>query len=1251
MRVKRLELLGFKSFKDKTVVHFDEGITGIVGPNGCGKSNVVDAFFWVMGEMSSKHLRGSSMADLIFNGSEKYPAANFAEVALILDMENGYQPIDPKAYPSGASSNPALFKDASEISIARRVYRSGETEYLINRVTCRLRDIQEFFMDTGLGPKAYSVIAQGEIDRITMQKPEDRRTLIEEVAGISKYKKRKQESLRKIEATQQNLLRVNDIISEIDKQLRSLERQAKKAAQYKTFKDELKEKELKLNAHKVSKFLKSVQNSRNELNELQIKELELRTALEQGELQIETQKISQLDLSKELDVYQAQVIELSQNVNRLENNIEYAKKSIHDIELKFTNENEELSQIQSQIESLTEEHAVELGLASEIEATAGSEEIQISTLSETLYSKKEELNSTESWIEETKKRCIQLVSEVTSLQNSIEHTKENLSRVRLESEKLVSSKRGKEETRDALSTTLSTKKVTLSHLRVNLERVTTELSEIESSLKEDREHFTEKTSETDRLTKEHSRVSSRLQTLIQLKESFEGLKEGAREILKRSKENENSSIRGILGDFIQVDAGYETAVDSYLGDTLQSIITTTNSDSLIEAISREIEFLKTSDAGRAEFITSSRTQAPTNSSISIPEGTLGSLIQFVKPEEQVANLVQELLRNTYLVQDLRVAMRLHEEHSNLNFVTLDGETLSAEGIIRGGSKKALEAGIFAKKREIEEASESENSLLKKLEILEEEIEELKSKIEEKTASSESLKDQRSEIQIELQIAEQELGSKQAELLALEADLATSETEITRLQDEGRRFSSKISEDESLLTSSNLEKETLETKLYEKNILSNQLRSETQQISDELTQLKVQDASRKERLISSKKRISEIERTLDQIQNRSGHLSQSLEEQESEKVRLTEELSQNEEKIKEAVDQLQAKKEQYNQIKSQYDTIGNSISELYEKTKQERRTLEQTTIRQRDLSLQLEKDSMEEEHLSKNILEKYRVDLREAVSPLIGIHEFTSIVEVIQRERAEVEAMPTEQLEFSETENSEEAEEAPLQFYEYDPNEDINEAFLDKRVSFLKSRLREIGEVNVSAIEEYDRLKIRFDFLEGQRGDLMRSLADLEEAIDKINSTSVERFKTAFEEVNNKFQKVFPIIFGGGNAQLVMTNSEDLLETGIDIIAQPPGKKNQSITLLSGGEKAMTAISLLFSIFLIKPSPFCLLDEVDAPLDDANIGRYNDLLREMSKKSQFIVVTHNKRTMELNDRLYGVTMQEPGISSVVNVQVQ
>ena len=1225
MRIKRLEVQGFKSFKDKTVIHFDHSITGIVGPNGCGKSNIVDAFFWVMGEQSYKHMRGTGADDLIFNGSSKYQPLGLAEATLVMELEEP----DLESAPSGASSvdaPPPMKK--KEVSVTRRVFRSGEGEYFINGVPARLKDIHELFMDTGVGAKGYSVIEQGQIGKVVNSKPEERRLLIEEAAGIAKYKARKKESLRKMEATQGNLSRLNDVITEIERQVNSLERQAQKARQYRKYKDELVEKETTWGRRKIKVLrqkLDAVQTRRQLLDaELQGMKAELQTA----ENSLEVDRIAQLTATKALEASQERAQTASQGLTEKKSALELSRRrradldrSVESLEIETRELALSLETVKASSQSLEEEVAT----AQETLATARSAVESKSTETQAARSEAQsvrgQLESVQRELMKDLSRSSQLTAQASTLLSKIEAGAMQKARIESQSEELelqISASTDDVSGADEHLTTLRAQKEEAAQKRSAL---SDEVRDAEARAKSSREDWRHKQSAK-------TQVESKLQSLLDLEAAHEGFEEGPKAVLEWARTlGADSRVRAVA-DAMEVTSGYEAAAEGWLQERLQDLISEDP-----DLAFKSLEWIQAGKKGRASIHIAPELPRGTTdfggiSALLKANGfeVLGDLSLFVKIKtdagENVARIAQQLISHVAVVREMApvaafVRKGLMAQLHGWSLTAIDGSALSANGILRGGAIEVGErSGLMARKtliRDLEiqlsEAALAETASFEATTASEAELQMLKTSLDEARSSVQALEIEETAARKETESRTRALQdlSRRNEQLGRELETIESQTAEAREQN---------TETQSELEAISTRKPELEANIAHLATQSEELQAALSVLEQALNELRVNEASVRARseslgrelegnrsvIADRERRLSEVSRQLERARDERAQFSGGEDGLEQEIALLTSELAELSMGVSAAKDQLEG--------------FNAGMNAHLDRIKEIHAAVNSKTTENNELAVENERVGGEISHLVQNLEEKYGVGCLEQPS-----------VAPIQEEM-----------------------DAPIVTAEMSAEEEL---LLGEEVERLRERIRRLGEVNVMAVEEYEEMNTRFQHLLGERRDLEQSIENLQEAINHINKTSEERFKKAFDAIANRFERLFPIIFGGGSASLSLVfpeGSNDILEAGVDILAQPPGKKVSNITLLSGGEKALTAVSLIFAIFMVKPSPFCLLDEVDAPLDDANIGKFNALLREMAVKSQFIIITHNKKTMELNDTLYGVTMEEPGVSKMVSIEM-
>ncbi len=1136
-----------------------------------------------MGEQSARHLRGHLMEDVIFNGSESLPPTGMAEVSLILDNEDGRGPADYNSF--------------SEIMLTRRLFRSGESEYEINKVPCRLKDIIDFFLGTGVGNKAYSIVEQGRVDEMVNAKPEERRALIEEAAGTSKYKSRKLLAERKLERTQQNLLRVSDIVREIERQIRSMELQAKKAERYRSLKKELKEKEIAWACIQRNGLEGEVSGFEAQLKAIEDDQIRLLAELHSKEAKSEDIRLSLLEAEKEIASQQEALYQRKVQIQGEEQRIDFYKRDQAGLRAAETKARAELLQIEERFR----------GLLVEIEELEKAKEhfVQLSLFEETyLRDKEKELESLKLHIQTLQSELEREKESLIDTANQASHSKNDLlteEKRREEIEKELS--RGHMEASDAAASLESWREKRLQG-KTALESSTHRAGEIEKeasatteNIKEWSKLKTEQEKKIETLKEHFQETRSRLSTLEDLQKNYEGYQEGVRAImLKRQREAAFDGIQGLVAEVIEAPESYEKALTAVLGDRLQYVIVRGHEEG-VEAI----EYLKRESSGRGSFVpreVSRRERRPLP--ITEPE-VVTPLLEMVSVKDGYRQIAEYLLADVVVVRDLKSGLALWNRNGFVNtLVTPEGEVIDPMGVVTGGSAASLEGNLFSQRRRIKE-----------LQAL---LSELQAELQKEEETIGVLREQMSRSELRRATLLEEDHRLALERIRLEHECLQAEQEIVRLEEilqvlaqEQTDFSATLVFLKDTIRAQQKEIEGhLQSKIEkEKTLIGKQealsrLEQELECIESEATESRVRGAALGERkenaYINLENRIRLKEELHGQIRSRESEIAQLSQKIED----LHDTIRKGEMSLDEGKKALEELERELKQERERYREISRCLREIEESLKELRPAVEASQEEKNQLQLRLTEKRLNLQHLFQTMREKHDVDLQE-----MGFE-------------GEKEELPAENL-LAEIEE-------------------------------LRSRLERMGEVNLAAIGEFEELNSRYQFLSLQKQDLEKSVADLQRTIVKLNRVCRLRFKESFEHINEKFQEIFPRLFRGGRAELVLTDENDYLETGVDIVAQPPGKKLQSITLLSGGEKALTAVSLLFAIFLTKPSPFCFLDEVDAPLDDANIDRFNDLVKEMSQFSQFVLITHNKRTMQAAEVLYGITMAEQGVSKVVSVRM-
>ena len=1187
MKIKRIEVQGFKSFYNKATLDFPEGITAVVGPNGCGKSNVVDAIRWVMGEQRPKQLRGKAMEDIIFKGANAHKPLGMAEVSLIFSNDDG--------------RGPAKYSDFNEISVSRRLFRSGESEFSINRIPCRLRDIMELFMDTGAGIRAYSIIEQGRIEALLNLSPADRRELVEEAAGIAKYKARKKIAIRKMESTQLNLLRVRDIIGEVRRQINSLKRQAKRAERFKAYQEEIRSLDLGLSSLRLQSLISSQSEIREKVKQLRDSEMECQVSMNQTENETEEVRLLIVDSEKHLQQYKDALYESGKQTMLLEGKIALLREESEELErrnersrLEVEKHKERLGELESESKGLIEKEA---GLREVIELTAhqlGEAEVQwrkIRTehreLSAQLESEKKSLAEIDSMINRTRSQIEHLTIRESELIERRNILGREIDRIRAQS--------------DERRRQIEIKEKEFSELDEDRKKAEERLAGKKELLEKARESVKCKEAELQGLKESLNTGITRLESLREIHDNYEGYQRGVRSIMRRIQDTqcERNGIHGVFADILDVDPEYEAAVEASLGEKIQYV--------LVKGIGEGIEaidFLKSGSGGRGSFLP--MTEYASSDEVG-SEGLRGvntsgvPILKHVRAKKEYYNIVRALLENVYIVSDLREGLAHWKLNgSDKTFVTTEGELIDRSGVVTGGSRDTSGLGVLKRNREIRELEE-QNAVI--------EASHGRSQADLNSAISyaESVEEAVNEI-------ESLLHHNQIRKIEAEKDLAELRTTLDRLV------------------------EQMEAMEFEREQL----------VEDCSAMVLAKNASRKEHRIFIRQRMEKehllwrLERCIDEFYSKNEVL-------ESEVLELKLNLTSSREKLNNLIEE----KNRIGQAEAQTAQFISDRNREIVEGEERNRNLHETVLQA--------KQEISKRYKEKEILERKYEGVRDSIS---GMKENLSGLEGNLRELTRKVEEIRDIIRGNDLKNSQvdleldQIENHTLEHYGIDiigyaesfEADDFDETQARSRLMELRERKGRLGEVNLMAIEEFEQLNQRYEFLTAQEQDLTRSLDSLQRVIHKINRTSKELFIETFEDVNKKFQEIFPRLFRGGHGELILTNPDDVLESGIEIVARPPGKKLQSVSLLSGGEKALVAISLIFSLMIYRPSPFCLLDEVDAPLDDANINRFIEIVREMALKTQFILITHNKQTMEIADTLYGVTMSDPGVSKLVSVHL-
>ena len=1181
MYLKRLEMQGFKSFADKTVLEFMPGITSVIGPNGSGKSNIVDAIRWILGEQSMKSLRGTKSQDIIFAGTQNRKSLGFAECSLVFDNEDETLPIE-----------------YTEVTVTRKLFRSGETGYFINKVPCRLKDVLELFMDTGIGKDGYSIIGQGKIDEILSNKSEDRRHIFEEAAGIVKYRTRKQESEKKLESTKLNLLRINDILSEIETNLEPLKLQADKAKKYLNLKEELKNIEIGLFVFNIEKYKQTLTqvvedeeilnaNCNDEEGRLErVKNLkeELKNQIDEITLKIEQMSNLGFESKKEIEMLNSDI-----NVanTRIANNIQNSKR----FETEIEELNKRLVELSQEIEQKEAKKNNLKTNKEKFEKELKEKQKELDKLTKKLSSKELEIEEHKKKVEENTDKKYELSSYINEQDVKFENYEKRQKQIKQEIQNNISELDATRLTKDEVSKEfyeIDSKKT----------KLTKELEEISKKREEANTKIKSFETTINNLASEIRIKESRLKFLIETEKEKEGYVKSVKSLLKDCENIKDlgKGMHGVLANIIEVPKEYETAIEMCLGLSLQNIVTETEEDA-----KKLVEHLRKNNLGRASFLPISSVKGKKLEKIKGREqGVIGIASDLVKYSKKYEQIVLNLLGRTVIVDNMDTAIKVAKNNSySFRIITLDGDLINPSGAITGGSVAKKTVNILGRGRGIENLEKEIKKQKEKLAKLEEEKEKYEKSIEETLELAMSLEKTSQEIEIEYATKKQKLESIEEEIKKIESRLEKLKTETNEI-----------------------DKSKNECKTEKENAIS-----KTKQLTEEIEKLNKIITEFAELNKDDQKYIDDL--NFD-ITNLKISVS-SFDESEASIEEIVERINFETETTNKSIEN---KKKQIEQIGIENEELKASIEETNNKIAQIKKDVENSGSKV---------DELKQERIEKN----KKLEAQEK--------EITDKFHVIEDLKAQIVKIDVKKTKLEEDINAiinkmwEEYELTPNNVGEVKKPDNVQKT--QRQVNNLRTDIKELGSVNVDSIEEYKNLKERYEFMSTQRFDLEETMAKLRKIISEMTTIMKQQFKEQFEIINKNFSEVFKELFGGGQASLSLADEDNILECGIDITVQPPGKKLQNMMLLSGGEKAFTAIALLFAILKINPAPFCVLDEIEAALDDVNVFRYADYLKKFAKETQFLVITHRKGSMEAADTVYGVTMEENGISKLLSMKLK
>ncbi len=1193
MKLKKMEIIGFKSFLDKASIEFPPGVCAVVGPNGCGKSNIFDALCWVMGEQSIKQLRGKSMGDVIFAGAGGKPALNMAEVSLTLVNDGTLMPEE--------------LRDFSEIMITRRLYRSGESAYLINKRPCRLKDVQNIFLGSGLGAKSYAIIQQGRIGAITDAGPGERRFFIEEAAGVTRYKQRKDEALRKVDSTQQNLLRLNDIIAEVERQMEALKRQAAKAEVFNRCQRQMTELDVRLSLRQCGELSREIGEADLQLSALRDTERGQQAELHQLDSSLERIKLSRFQKNQFISEQRSDKFDIQRRIDRTENDLAHLREE----DARLSRELDALGAAREELLTKNDRMSREIEqiLTENADTRAALEGVQGTLDRENEASRvlRESRAALEQSLEKDRRRLLEMSAKEAQQQNIYQHATQNREtlqrRLRQTDEQEALARRRLREAESELQGA----REDLEGCRGEVEDLKGRISLAEVEIQDGRRALGETLARSQALQVERKSTVASYAALKKMEDSLEWYKDGVRAILKSrasagggepaARPAFMNGILGVMADVVEPAPSYEMAVEAVFGESLQYILVHDD-----EVGRGAIDYLQRSGSGRGGFI-------PVSSVKTLAlEGTKGPeaekrLLNHVKVSAGYEKVAEALLGHVAVAEDLSDAMALYRRNGAVQtVVTKGGDVVSHQGIMIGGSRENL-AGILLKKKE--------------LKALQQQISELDRAVDQARIEQE----------------------------AAEGRVTAAETELAQLAEEKNQALRDEMESEKALYRATEDHKGARHHLDIVQLEQEQLQGEQSDVQDELERFKEELAQLREEIQGLQQRIESQGGALSDLNDRAAAFDQRILDCRMEQTTLTARLENGESTLRRLQDFQRDGKERLEQLRRDIDT------------KTERRGAAAGKISELETALPVQYESIQG---IDQVLERHEGEYQ-ALSE--EMRKKDAMVAEVQRRR-EKTAQKTRILEDAQSERRMRLEGKTARLEERyrrsfqelvsgfaDASEQRSSEQMEAQLADLRRRLEGMGEVNPGAIREYESQKERFEFLAAQRDDLNQALEDLKKVIRRINRVTQTRFLETLTLVNEKLGEVFPRLFEGGTAELVLTEPDTPLESGLEFIIHPPGKKVTRLSLLSGGEKALCAISFIFSIFLLKPASYCLMDEIDAPLDESNVFRFNELLRIIGEKSQIVMITHNKRSMEFADVLFGVTMEKKGISKIVSVNLE
>ncbi len=1181
MYLKRLELQGFKSFADKTVLEFMPGITSVIGPNGSGKSNISDAIRWVLGEQSMKSLRGSKSEDIIFAGTQNRKSLGFAEASIVFDNTDGKLPIE-----------------YNEVTVTRKIYRTGESGYFINKTPCRLKDVLELFMDTGIGKDGYSIIGQGKIDEILSNKSEDRRHIFEEAAGIVKYRVRKIESEKKLENTKLNLLRINDILSEIEGTIEPLKIQSEKAKKFLDLREELKGIEVGL-------FLHNIDTYKEKLEQIKIDEDILVSHNNEADEKMSTLNELKEKLKEEINNITEKIesmqnigYESSKQIEQINSNINVANERISNNKENYTRYEKEIEENKLRIKELEEEKAIKiekktnlLGNREKFQKELEEKEKKLEELTKKLSTKELEMENKKAKVEQNVDKRYEKNSEINTIDVNFENKELREKILKTEIQNTISELDSSRFTKEDISKTFSEIEAKRNSIKKSLEEISQKRDNANTKI-------SEYTKNINALETEERIKSSRLKFLQETEKEKEGYIRSVKSLLLDCEKNPSLSkgTCGVLSNLIKVEKQYETAIEMALGAGLQNVVTDTEEDA-----KKLVEHLRKNNLGRATFLPITSVKGKKLDKINDEgiDGVVGIAADLIKVDKKYEGIILNLLGRTVIVEDMEGAIRLAKQNNyTFRIVTLKGDIINPSGGITGGSVANKTVNILGRAREIEE--------------LQKEIKQISKKIEKERVAKQEYENSIENVLEEVSALEQSLQEIDIVYATDKQKLVAVEENIEKLQTRLEKFRTEQKQIEVDKTQMLKEKEEKQKEIE-------QLIEETNKLNAEIEQYSLLNKDNQKYIDDLNFDITNLKISVSSFDESQDSIDEMVE-------RINQDIENCNIGIQNKEEQMKKITEDNTELETSIIEYNNKIEEIKRDVQQSSKNVEE--LKQERINKSEKQSKVEEEILAQfNVIEDLKAQIVKIDVKKTKLEQ--DIEEIINKMWEEYEITPNNAKEFTKPTNVQET---------------------TKRVNKLRNEIKNLGSINIDSIEEYKQTSKRYDFMCEQRLDLENGVAKLKKVIGDMTSIMKEQFQKQFSIINQNFGEVFRELFGGGKAELTLTDEENILECGIEIQVQPPGKKLQSMSLLSGGEKAFTAIALLFAILKINPAPFCVLDEIEAALDDVNVYRYADYLKKFSGSTQFLVITHRKGTMEVADTVYGITMQENGISKLLSMKL-